>query len=49
MEQKCATFAPSAGSGRIVAFNQRDFAGLETFALRAVTPKEFLQEIGEIP
>ena len=31
----------------IVTFNQRDFAGVERFGLRAVTPGEFLREIGE--
>ena len=40
--------AVEAGCGRIVTFNQRDFAGIERFALKAVTPKEFLKEIGEI-
>ena len=41
--------AVEAGCDRIVTYNQRDFAGAEQFNLRVVTPKDFLQEIGEIP
>jgi len=41
--------AVEAGCQRIVTFNQRDFRGIERFALRAVTPQEFLQEIGVVP
>ena len=41
--------AVEAGCQRIVTFNQRDFRGIEQFALRAVTPQEFLQEIGVTP
>jgi len=41
--------AVEAGCQRIVTFNERDFRGIEQFALRAVTPQEFLQEIGVIP
>jgi predicted nucleic acid-binding protein len=41
--------AVEAGCQRIVTFNQRDFRGIEQFALRAVTPQEFLQEIGVVP
>ena len=41
--------AVEAGCQQIVTFNQRDFRGIEQFALRAVTPQEFLQEIGVIP
>lgn len=33
----------------IVTYNKGDFQGVELFGLRAVTPKEFLQEIGELP
>jgi putative PIN family toxin of toxin-antitoxin system len=33
---------------RIVTFNRRDFQGAELFGIRVVTPKEFLQEIGEL-
>jgi putative PIN family toxin of toxin-antitoxin system len=32
----------------IVTFNQRDFQGAELFGIRVVTPKEFLQGIGEL-
>jgi putative PIN family toxin of toxin-antitoxin system len=31
----------------IVTYNVKDFKGVERFGLRAVTPKEFLEEIGE--
>ena len=41
--------AVEAGCRRIVTFNQRDFRGVEQFGLRAVTPQEFLTEIGVIP
>jgi predicted nucleic acid-binding protein len=33
----------------IVTFNGRDFRGAEAFGIRVVTPKEFLEEIGELP
>ena len=33
----------------IVTYNQRDFEGTKQFGIRAVTAKEFLQEIGELP
>ena len=32
----------------IVTFNLKDFAGIEKFGLKAITPQEFLQMIGEI-
>jgi putative PIN family toxin of toxin-antitoxin system len=33
----------------IVTYNKSDFKGVEQFGIRAVTAKEFLQEIGELP
>jgi hypothetical protein len=33
----------------IVTHNLRDFAESEKFGIRAVTPRNFLWEIGEIP
>ena len=33
----------------IVTYNKRDFEGVDRFGLRAITPKEFLEEIGELP
>lgn len=39
--------AVAAHCGFIVTFNQRDFAGAERFAIRVVTPGEFLKVIGE--
>ena len=37
-----------AGCEYIVTYNRRDFAGVERFGLEVVTPKEFLEEIGEL-
>ncbi len=33
----------------VVTHNPRDFKGIERFGVGAVTPSEFLREIGEIP
>ena len=33
----------------ILTYNQRDFAGVEQFGVRVLTPKAFLQEIGALP
>jgi putative PIN family toxin of toxin-antitoxin system len=33
----------------IVTYNKNDFKGIESFGLRAVTAREFLKEIGELP
>jgi predicted nucleic acid-binding protein len=33
----------------IVTDNEKRFPGVEQFGLRVVTPKEFLEEIGELP
>jgi putative PIN family toxin of toxin-antitoxin system len=41
--------AVEAGCQAIVTFNIRDFSGIEQFRVRAVTPREFLKEIGELP
>lgn len=32
----------------ILTYNQRDFAGIEQFGVRTITPREFLLEMGEI-
>lgn len=40
--------AVTAGCSHIVTYNQKDFAGVGRFGLHVVTPKELLQEIGEI-
>ena len=40
--------AVAARCSHIVTYNQKDFAGAEKFGLKVVTPKEFLQEIGEL-
>lgn len=41
--------AVTANCDFIVTYNKRDFQGAERFGLRVVTPKEFLEEIGELP
>ena len=40
--------AVTANCDVIVTYNKEDFQGAEQFGLRRVTPKEFLQEIGEL-
>jgi putative PIN family toxin of toxin-antitoxin system len=40
--------AVAASCSYIVTYNRKDFAGAEKFGLKVVTPKEFLQEIGEL-
>jgi len=41
--------AVAAACDYIVTFNLRDFRGAERFGVRALTPQEFLREIGELP
>lgn len=41
--------AIAAGCEFIVTFNRKEFAGVDIFGIAVVTPKEFLQETGEIP
>jgi putative PIN family toxin of toxin-antitoxin system len=38
--------AVTAGCRFIITFNERDFAGVEHFGIRALPPAEFLREIG---
>lgn len=33
----------------IVTFNLRDFAGTDRFGIEAITPRDFLERIGELP
>ncbi|MFO7683356.1 MAG: PIN domain-containing protein [Chloroflexota bacterium] len=40
--------AASARATRTITFNLRDFRGSEAFGVKAVTPRDFLIEIGEI-
>jgi putative PIN family toxin of toxin-antitoxin system len=40
--------AVASGCEYIITYNAKDFIGAEEFGIKAVTPKEFLQEIGEI-
>jgi putative PIN family toxin of toxin-antitoxin system len=39
----------AAGGGCIVTHNVRDFQGSEQLGVRVLTPREFLQELGELP
>lgn len=41
--------AVAAQAKYIVTFNLKDFRGVDTFGITAVSPKAFLQTIGEIP
>ena len=41
--------AVDAGAPVIVTFNLRHFVGVDRFGTRALTPREYLREIGEIP
>lgn len=40
--------AVAAQCAYIVTYNQKDFVGVEKFGVKAITPKEFLEEIGEL-
>ncbi len=40
--------AVAARCSHIVTYNRRDFSGVEQFGIKVATPKEFLQEIGEL-
>ena len=40
--------AVTAKCSYIVTYNRKDFVGAEKFGLKVVTPKAFLQEIGEL-
>lgn len=41
--------AVAAESKIIVTYNTDDFRGSEEFGIRVLTPRQFLQEIGELP
>jgi putative PIN family toxin of toxin-antitoxin system len=40
--------AVAARCDYIITYNKRDFSGVETFGIRAIDPRTFLQEIGEL-
>lgn len=40
--------AVSASCETIVTFNKKDFVGVEQFGIQVMTPKEFLESIGEL-
>ena len=40
--------AVSAACQTIVTFNKKDFVGVEQFGIEIMTPKEFLESIGEL-
>lgn len=35
-----------AGFDSIVTYNTRDFVGIEQFGIKAITPAEFLKDLG---
>ncbi len=41
--------AVAANCEYIVTYNLKDFKGVEQFGIEAITPKEFLQRIVELP
>jgi predicted nucleic acid-binding protein len=41
--------AVTAGCAFIVTYNKRDFRNVTRFGIRVLTPKEFLEAIGELP
>ncbi len=40
--------AVAAKCNYIISYNQKDFANVEQFGLKVLTPKQFLQKIGEL-
>jgi putative PIN family toxin of toxin-antitoxin system len=40
--------AVTANCDYIVTYNQRDYEGIEQFGIRAITPRDFLELIGEL-
>jgi putative PIN family toxin of toxin-antitoxin system len=40
--------AVAAHCDYIITYNKRDFSGIETFGIRVIDPRAFLQEIGEL-
>ena len=41
--------AVSSNASSIVTYNRADFKGVDQFGIRVQTPKQFLQQIGELP
>jgi len=41
--------AVEASADFIITFNKKDFVGIEKFAIQVLTPKEFLQQTGDLP
>ena len=41
--------AVAAQCDYIITYNQKDFGGADKFGIRVIGPREFLQEIGELP
>jgi len=40
--------AVAGGCDAIVTYNRRDFVGAEKFGIQVLSPKAFLQQIGEL-
>ena len=41
--------AVAARCDYIITYNQQDFSGADTFGIRVIDPRTFLQAIGELP
>lgn len=41
--------AVTAGCDSVVTYNTRDFVGIEQFGIKAITPGEFLKDLGALP
>jgi hypothetical protein len=48
-DDRVLELADDAGAPVIVTFSVRDFIGADRFGVRAITPREYLQEIGDLP
>ncbi len=46
VDEMVLELAVAAHCDAIITFNKRDFQGIEQFAIRLMTPAEFLREIG---
>lgn len=48
MDDMVLELAVAAQATRIVTFNLRDFAGVEQFGIRVISPRDLLVEIGDM-
>jgi len=47
-DDKVLELAVTAGASAIITYNRADFSGVDRFGIRVLTPKDFLQEMGEL-